>query len=31
MKKQYESNIKKGGLAEEIAMLKQRREVRKAK
>ena len=31
MKKQYESNIKKGGIAEEIAMLKQRREARKAK
>ena len=31
MKKQYENNIKKGGIAEEIAMLKQRREARKAK
>ena len=31
MKKQYEKNIKKGGIAEEIAMLKQRREARKAK
>ena len=32
MKKQYgENNLKKGGIAEEIAMLKQRREARKAK
>ena len=31
MKKQYENNIKKGGIAEELAMLKQRREARKAK
>ena len=31
MKKQYENNIKKGGIADEIAMLKQRREARKAK
>ena len=32
MKKQYgENNIKKGGIAEEIAILKQRREARKAK
>ena len=31
MKKQYQNNIKKGGIAEEIAMLKQRREARKAK
>ena len=31
MKKQYENNIKKGGIAEEIALLKQRREARKAK
>ena len=31
MKKQYENNIRKGGIAEEIAILKQRREARKAK
>ena len=32
MKKQYgENNLKKGGIAEEIALLKQRREARKAK
>ena len=31
MKKQYENNIKKGGIAGELAMLKQRREARKAK
>ena len=32
MKKQYgENNLKKGGIAEELAMLKQRREARKAK
>ena len=32
MKKQYgENNIKKGGIAEEIAILKQRREARKAR
>ena len=32
MKKQYgENNLKKGGIAEEIAMMKQRREARKAK
>ena len=30
MKKQYENNIRKGGIAEEIAILKQRREARKA-
>ena len=31
MKKQYENNIKKGGITEEIAILKQRREARKLK
>ena len=31
MRKQYENNIRKGGIAEEIAILKQRREARKAK
>ena len=32
MKKQYgENNLKKGGIAEELAMMKQRREARKAK
>ena len=31
MKKLYENNIRKGGIAEEIAILKQRREARKAK
>ena len=31
MKKQYENNIRKGGIAEEIAILKQRREARKEK
>ena len=31
MKKQYENCIRKGGIAEEIAILKQRREARKAK
>ena len=31
MKKQYENNLRKGGIAEEIAILKQRREARKAK
>ena len=31
MKKQYENSIRKGGIAEEIAILKQRREARKAK
>ena len=31
MKKQYENKIIKGGIAEEIAILKQRREARKAK
>ena len=31
MKKQYENNIRKGGIAEEIAILKHRREARKAK
>ena len=31
MKKQYENNIKKGGIAEEIEILKKRREARKAK
>ena len=32
MKKQYgENNLKKGGIAEEIEKLKQRREARKAK
>ena len=32
MKKQYgENNLKKGGIAEEIAKLKERREARKAK
>ena len=31
MRKQYENNIRKGGIAEEIAILKHRREARKAK
>ena len=31
MRKNYENNIRKGGIAEEIAILKQRREARKAK
>ena len=31
MRKQYENNIHKGGIAEEIVILKYRREARKAK
>ena len=31
MRKQYENNIRKGGIAEEIAILRHRREARKAK